>query len=463
MPRPIHRRNRVIDLNEKQLLQGNLYTGLIRFALPFMGASLLQFIYGAVDLLVVGRYCDPASIVGVSNGAQIMQILTLMVVGFTTGITVLVGQYLGAGRARDMERAFVTGAAVFAGLAALLFLLLLLGHSALIDLIQTPDEAVPHARRYLMICGLGAPFIVGYNVVCSALRAMGDSCSPMLYVAAACVTNIAGDFLLVGGLKMGVAGAAIATLAAQGLSFALSLTALRRPSFPCSAHPPRPDRATAVQVLRVGVPLGLQSLLTELSFLLITVIINLIGLDQSAGVGIVERILAVGFMGASAFSAAISATAAQNMGAGQPERARRAALFGMACSVGLGAVLYTVFLLFSPRLIGLFTTSQAVIGYGAQYMTIYASDCVLVGIVFCLNGFFNGCGKAGFTMFNGLFSTFAVRVPLSYLISILPGATMLHMGIAAPAASLVQIVLQLLYFRSGRWRKSSLSAARENV
>lgn len=443
-------------MNERQLLQGNLYTGLIRFALPFMGASLLQFIYGAVDLLIVGRYCDPASIVGVSNGAQIMQILTLMVVGFTTGITVLVGQHLGAGRREEMERAFVTGASVFAGLAVLLFVLLLAGHDALIGIIQTPDEAVPHARRYLMICELGAPFIVGYNVVCSALRAMGDSRTPMLYVGAACITNIVGDLVLVGPLNMGVTGAAIATVAAQALSFLLSLTALRRPSFPCSAHPPRPDRETAAQVLRVGVPLGLQSLLTELSFLLITVIINLIGLDQAAGVGIVERILAVGFMGASSFSAAISAMAAQNIGARQPERARNAALFGMACSVGLGAVLYAVFLLFSPQLIGLFTTSEAVIRYGSQYMTIYASDCILVGIVFCLNGFFNGCGRAGFTMFNGLFATFLVRIPLSYLISILPGATMLHMGIAAPAASAVQILLQLIYLRSGRWRTSTL-------
>ena len=443
-------------MTEKQLLQGNIYSSMVRFALPFLGASLLQFIYGAVDMLVVGRYCDPAAIVAVSNGAQIMQILTLMVVGFTTGITVLVGQYLGADRPRDMERAFVTGAAVFSGLAALLLVGLLAGHGALIDLIQTPDEAVPYARRYLMICGIGAPFIVGYNVVCAALRAIGDSRSPMLYVLAACVTNIVGDLVLVGGFDMGVTGAAIATTAAQGLSFVLALTSLRRPQFPCSAHPPRPDRGTASQLLRVGVPLGLQSLLTELSFLLITVIINLIGLDQAAGVGIVERIIAIGFLGATSFSAAISAMTAQNIGAGQPERARKGALFGTICSVGLGAALYAVFLIFAPQLIGLFTTSQSVIGYGSEYILIYASDCVLVGIVFCLNGFYNGCGKAGFTMFNGLFATFVVRVPLSYLISILPGATMFHMGIATPVASVVQIILQLIYFRMGRWRNSSL-------
>ena len=155
-------------------------------------------------------------------------------------------------------------------------------------------------------------------------------------------------------------------------------------------------------------------------------------------------------------SAAISARTAQNSGAGQPERARKGALFGTICSVGLGAALYAVFLIFAPQLIGLFTTSQSVIGYGSEYILIYASDCVLVGIVFCLNGFYNGCGKAGFTMFNGLFATFVVRVPLSYVISILPGATMFHMGIAAPVASVVQIILQLIYFRMGRWRNSSL-------
>lgn len=439
-----------------QLLRGNVRSALIRFALPFLGASLLQFIYGAVDMLIVGRFCTPAAIVAVSNGAQIMQILTLTVVGLTTGLTVLVGQYLGAGRRTDMERTFLTGVVLYTPIALALLLLLLFFHPAVIQLMQVPDAAVEYARQYLMICSVGVPFIVGYNVVSATLRALGDSRRPMLFIAVACVVNIAGDLILVGVFSLGVAGAAIATLTAQMLCFFASLSVLRLPQFPVPGRGVRPDGHKLARLLSISAPLALQSLLVELSFLLITVIVNLIGLEQSAAVGIVERILGVGFLGASAFSAAVSAMTAQNIGAGQPDRARQATLWGTACSLALGAVLYLIFLLFSRQLVGLFTTDPSVIHHGVLYMTIYGSDCVLVGIVFCMNGFFNGCGRAGFTMFCSLFSTFAVRVPLSYVISTLPGATMLHMGIAAPAASIIQIILQLIYLRSGRWRDRSV-------
>lgn len=443
-------------MNENQLLQGNLRAALIRFAIPFLGASLLQFLYGAVDMVVVGKFCNPAAIVAVSNGAQVMQILTLMVVGFTTGVTVLVGQFLGSGRRADMERTFTAGVCLYAGLALVLLLLLLLFHQPLIRVMQVPGAAVPQACRYLLICSLGIPFIVGYNLISATLRAIGDSKHPMIFVALTCLFNIAADLLLVGLFQFGVAGAAAATLASQVLCFLLSLSVLRRPEFPFSRTPFRPSGSLALRLLRIGGPLGLQNLLVELSFLLITVIVNRIGLEQAAAVGIVERILAIGFMGASSFSSAISAMTAQNIGAGQPRRAYQAATFGILCSVGLGGVLYVLFLLFSHQLIGIFTPDSTVIYHGSLYITLYGSDCVLVGLVFCLNGFFNGCGKTTFTMVNSLLSTFLIRVPLSYFISLLPAATMLHMGIAAPAASLVQILIQLLYLRSGRWNQNSL-------
>ena len=443
-------------MKENQLLQGDVRSALVRFAIPFLGASLLQYLYGVADMIVVGRFCDPAAIVAVADGAQIMQILTLMIMGFTTGITVLIGQYLGSGRRRDMERTFITGVCVYAVLALVIFLLLILGHRALIRLIQVPAQAVEPACRYLLVCIIVTPFIVGYNIISAALRSIGDSRRPMLFVTATCLFNIVGDLIFVGLFRWGVTGAAAATIAAQILCFLLSLSVLRLPEFPFSREALRPSVPLAGQLLRVGAPLGLQNLLVEMSFLLITVILNLIGLEQAAAGGIVERILAVGFMGASAFSAAISAMTAQNMGAGQPERARRAAFYGILYSVIMGGALYLLVLIFPDQLMGIFTDDFATIRHGALYMTIYASDCVLVGFVFCFNGFFNGCGKTAFTMFNSLFSTFAVRIPLSYLISILPASTMFHMGIAAPAASTIQILLQLLYLRSGRWRQNTL-------
>ncbi len=445
-------------MQENQLLEGNVRSTLFRFAMPFLAASFLQFIYGAVDMAVVGQFCNPSAIVAVSNGAQIMQILTLMVVGFTTGITVLVGQYLGDNqRRRDMETTFSTSLWVCGALAAVLLVALVAGHRALISLIQVPDGAVEYARQYLLICSFGIPFIVGYNIIASTLRAIGDSRRPMIFVAFTAGLNIVADLFFVAVLRMEVAGTAIATMLAQAISFFLACSVLRLPQFPFNPKALKPDAHQARLLLRMGVPLGLQNLLTELSFLLITVIINLIGTNQSAAAGIVERAQGIGFLAASAFSSAVSAMTAQNIGARKPERARQAAISGVVFSMVFGAVFYLILRIFGHAVFRIFTPDEEVIAHGIQYFTIYGVDLILVGLVFCMNGFFSGCGKASFTMFNCLFATFLVRVPLSYLISILPGTTMLHLGIAAPAASAVQIILQLIYLRSGRWRQNTLT------
>lgn len=444
----------------RSLTEGEIKSTLIHFTLPFLAASLLQFLYGAVDLMIVGRFSDPAGIAAVSTGSQVMQAITGLVTGLSTGGTVLVGQFLGAGRKRDVSASIGTMFTLFTLIAVGLAALFALCTNFIVSLMQVPGAAVAPARQYLFICSCGIIFITGYNMVSGILRGLGDSKRPMAFVAVACGINVAGDLLLVGGLGLGAAGAAIATIAAQGISLALSLLVLRRRDFPFDFRREsfRMERAKVNKIVLLGAPVALQNVLVGISFLMITAIVNAMDVvAQAAAVGVVERVITFAMMAPIAFQAAISAMTAQNMGAGRPDRAQAALKYGILFCLLLDTAMFLLLQLFPGQAVGLFTPDGEVALHGALYLRTYSIDCILVSFIFCLNGFFGGCGRTGFTLFNSLVATFAVRVPVVFLVSLLPGVTLLEIGIAAPAASALQIVIQLIYLRSGRWRRAVIA------
>lgn len=425
-------------MSQLSLTEGNVRRALSRFAIPFLGASLLQFLYGAVDLIVVGQFADQAGIAAVSTGSQVMQAVTNFIIGLSTGGTVLVGQYLGARRGEDVNRAIGTLFSLFALIAVVLAAAFALSTNAIVALMQVPAAAVGPARQYLFICACGLVFITGYNMVSGVLRGLGDSKRPMYFVLVACIINIVGDLLLVGVFGLGAAGAALATVAAQGVSLALALAVL----------------------LRLGLPVAVQNVLVTLSFLIITAIVNHMDvLAQSAAVGLVERITGFIMLFPIAFQSAISAMTAQNMGAGRPDRARQGLKYGILFCLAADIAMFVLVQLVPGLAMRLFTPDAEVIYHGVLYLRTYSIDCILVTFVFTLNGFYSGCGRTGFTLFNSLASTFLVRVPAVFFISLLPGVTLLHIGVAAPAASAIQVLLQLLYFRTGRWNHSVLGEA----
>lgn len=438
------------------LTQGPVRPTLLRFTLPFVAASLLQYLYGAADLMIVGRFADAAGIAAVNTGCQVMQTVTGLILGLATGGTVLIGQYTGARRPDDVEKTIGTMFSFFGLLALALTLILVFATNLVVSLMQVPAEAVLPARQYFFLCACGTVFISGYNMVSAILRGLGDSRRPMLFVAIACVTNILGDLLLVGVFGMGAAGAAIATVAAQGLSLLLSVRVLRRRDFPFDFRREsfRFWPGKTAKLVKLGGPVSLQNVLVELSFLLITASVNPLGLAQAASVGITERVISFCMLAPIAFQSSISAMAAQNIGAGRPDRAKSALGWGLLCSLAFGGAVLVLLQLFPAQAAGLFTPDPEVVRHGALYLKSYSIDCLLVCFVFCLNGFFSGCGRTGFTMVNCLAATFAVRVPMVMLISRLPGITMFHIGLAAPAASLLQIVIQLAYLKFGPWRET---------
>ena len=432
-------------MSQLSLTEGNVRRALSRFAIPFLGASLLQFLYGAVDLIVVGQFADQAGIAAVSTGSQVMQAVTNFIIGLSTGGTVLVGQYLGARRGEDVNRAIGTLFSLFALIAVVLAAAFALSTNAIVALMQVPAAAVGPARQYLFIC-----------------RGLGDSKRPMYFVLVACIINIVGDLLLVGVFGLGAAGAALATVAAQGVSLALALAVLRRRDFPFDfkRRSFRIQGDKAARILRLGLPVAVQNVLVTLSFLIITAIVNHMDvLAQSAAVGLVERITGFIMLFPIAFQSAISAMTAQNMGAGRPDRARQGLKYGILFCLAADIAMFVLVQLVPGLAMRLFTPDAEVIYHGVLYLRTYSIDCILVTFVFTLNGFYSGCGRTGFTLFNSLASTFLVRVPAVFFISLLPGVTLLHIGVAAPAASAVQVLLQLLYFRTGRWNHSVLGEA----
>ncbi|MDD2955509.1 MAG: MATE family efflux transporter [Oscillospiraceae bacterium] len=442
------------------LVEGPIAPSLLRFALPFLLSSLLQSLYGAADLFVVGQFSGSAAVAGVAIGSQVMQTFTCVVMGLSMGGTVLIGRRVGENFPEDAARAIGTLSLLFLLLALLLTPAMYFCTGGAVALMETPAEAVADTRAYLLCCSLGVPFIVGYNAVSGVFRGVGDSKTPVFFIALACAINVAADFLLVGGLGMGAAGAAVATVLAQAVSFLASLFYIVRQGMGgirVERRHLRLDGPCTRAILKVGFPLALQDVLIHGSFLIITALINTLGLVASAAVGVVEKIITFAMLPPSSFAAAVAPMSAQNLGAGKPERALRTLWCGVFFSLVCGVLVAVYSQIFPETLTRIFSGDPAVIAAAADYLRTYSLDCVLVSFVFCMNSYFSSCGKAAMSFFHSVLATFCVRIPLTYYFSRLAAGSLTLMGLAAPAATLLSLAICLpyLYFL----RRRALSAA----
>ena len=436
-------------------IEGPILAPLLRFTFPVLLALLLQAMYGAVDLMVVGRFGQPADVSAVSTGSQVMQTVTSLVTGLAMGATVLLGQKLGQGRPEEGGEVLGSAIALFTAVALALTAAMLGAASPMARLMQAPAEAFAQTVTYVRVCSGGAVFIVAYNVLGAMFRGIGDSKTPLLTVAIACAVNITGDLLLVGACRMGVAGAALATVLAQAVSVGLSLLFTRRKGLPFSFsrrfirfHPRHTGR-----ILRLGVPVALQDVLVSFSFLAIAAIVNSLGVIASAGVGVAEKLCGFIMLVPSAFGQSLSAFVAQNTGAERPDRAKRAMLYGMGSSLCCGIVLAWLSFFHGDLLSGLFARDAEVIRAAADYLRAYAIDTLLTSILFCFIGYFNGRGCTAFVMAQGIAGAFLVRIPVSLAMSRMEPVSLFRVGLATPCSTVVQIALFLGYY--------ALTASRE--
>lgn len=430
---------------------GKIFLPLLRFALPVLLSLFLQTMYGAVDLLIVGQFGGDLADVyvsAVSTGSQIMRTLTLMITSLAMGLTVYVGHKIGQGKREEAGRIIGSGIWLFALLAVVLSIIMLLAAPATARIMRAPQEAFSQTVSYILICSAGCVCIVAYNLIGSIFHGIGDSKTPLITVVIACVLNILGDLLLVAVFHMGAAGAAIATVAAQAVSVVISLLLVRRRALPFQFSIRYISRRGGHirQILQLGVPIALQELLVSFSFLFITAIINDIGLTESAGVGVAEKMCGFLMLLPSSYMQAMSAFVAQNMGAGKPERARRALWCGIGSSLVAGIVMFYAAFFHGDLLAGIFAKDIAVILAAWDYLKAYAIDCLLTAFLFCFIGYFNGCGNTTFVMVQGILGAFCVRLPLAWLMSRQATVSLFHIGLSTPASTSVQILLCLAAF-----------------
>ena len=395
--------------------EGPILKPLLTFTIPVLLALFLQSMYGAVDLMVVGHFGLPADVSAVSTGSQILMTLTSIINGLSMGATILLGQKLGQKRLEEAGKVMGSTVALFAVFAVIVTAVMLAIARPFATIMHAPAEAYDQTVQYVLICSAGSVFIVAYNVLGAVFRGIGDSRTPLLTVTIACVVNIVGDVLLVGGFGMGVAGAAIATVLAQAISVILSLLFTKRKGlpFPFYCRYIRLDKAYIGRMLLLGAPIALQDALVSVSFLAIIAITNSLGVIASAGVGVAEKLVGFIMLVPSSYMQSLSAFVAQNIGAGKKDRAKKAMFYGMGTSLCFGVVLFYLSFFHGDLLSSLFAKDPAVIASAVDYLKAYAIDTLFTSIMFCFAGYFNGCGNTTFVMIQGVAAAFAVRIPVS--------------------------------------------------
>ncbi len=444
-------------LSAQNLTEGNITKKLLVFALPYLFANLIQALYGAVDMVVVGWFANAAGISAVSVGSQVMQIITSMVAGLTMGSTILIAQHSGAMRKEETVKTISTTLTLFALLSVFFTVLLFLFAPAVLTLLQTPPEAFAPALSYVRICSCGTFFIFSYNAVSAILRGLGDSKNPLRFITVSCVSNIILDLLFVGAFSMGAAGAALATVLSQAISVVLAVLFLKKRDFifTFSLKNFRIYPKEAKQLLLLGLPVSLQETMVSLSFLIINAIVNSLGVIASAAVGICSKFENFAMLPAGAFSSAIASMSAQNIGADKPQRAKKCMWIGILCAFSCSLFFFFWVQLFPQSALSLFKADAQVTAAGIEYLRTFSFDFMFVSFYFCMNGFLNGCGCTAFTMANGIAATFLVRIPAALILTrVLPEQFVLYgIGTAAPVATVFSILLCLIYLKSGKWNR----------
>ena len=436
-----------MSTDKTDFTQGSILKKLFLFMLPVLGALILQAAYGAVDLLVVGRFGSTSGLSAVSTGSQLLNLVTFVVTQLAMGVTVLIARYIGE-KKPDLIGAVLGGATVvFAILSAGMFILLVFFARPISALMQAPAEALGLTVSYVRICGCGIFFIVAYNLLAAIFRGLGDSRSPLLFVLVACIVNIAGDLLLVAGFKMDAAGAALATVLAQAVSVVFAIVILLKKDLPFSIK--KADfrfNAQCRRFLAIGLPLALQEFLTQLSFLALCAFVNRLGLAASSGYGVASKIVNFAMLLPSALMQSMASFVAQNIGAGNQKRAKRAMFTGIGVGVAFGCVVFAFILLKGDLLAGIFSTDAEVVQKGFEYLKGFAPETIVTAILFSMVGYFNGNNKTLWVMAQGLIQTLLVRLPLAYFMSIQPNASLTKIGLAAPVSTLVGVVLNIAFY-----------------
>lgn len=428
---------------ERNLTTGSVFKNIVYFSLPYLLSYFLQTLYGMADLFIIGQFGSVADVTSVSIGSQVMHMLTVMLVGLAMGTTVTIGRYVGAKKQRETSVTIGNTVTLFMIISIVITVLLLFSVKPIVAATSTPEEAVSGAVSYLTICFIGIPFITAYNIISSIFRGMGDSKSPMYFIAIACAVNIILDYLFMGILGMGPSGAALGTVLSQTVSVitALAVITKRDMGIHIKKSDFKPSRDIMGQLLKIGIPVSLQDGFIQIAFIVITIIANRRGLNDAAAVGIVEKIIGIFFLVPSSMLSSVSALAAQNIGADKPQRAKQTLKYAIFIAMGFGVIVSVTTQFFSEQIIGIFKDDAAVVTLGGQYLRSYVWDCIFAGASFSFSGYFCAVEKSGISFLHNILSILCVRIPVAYVMSNLYTDTLFPMGLASPLGSLFSIII----------------------
>ncbi|WP_455543676.1 MATE family efflux transporter [Intestinibacter sp.] len=428
--------------------EGKILSPLLKFIFPILIALFLQTMYGAVDLMIVGRFGVAADVSAVSTGSQVLHVITVIITGLAMGITILIGQKLGEGKRKEAGNVVGSGISIFVVLAVIITIVLVTLASSVASFMNTPSEAFGGTVNYIRICSAGTVFIISYNVIGSVFRGLGDAKTPLMTVAIACVSNIIGDLILVGVFKMAATGAALATVLAQAISVILSLIIIVKQGLPFefSIQSIKFHKELTLSIIKFGSPIALQDFLVQISFLIIVMIGNTLGVIPSAGMGVAQKLVGFVMLVPSSFSQAVSAFVAQNYGAKKYDRAKKALLYAIGSSLCCGLCMFYLAFFHGDLFSGIFTKDHEVMLASWDYLKSYGIDCLFTAFLFCMLGFFNGCGKTTIVMIQGITGSILIRIPVAYLMSKIEPVSLFRLGLATPTSTFVQIIICSAYF-----------------
>lgn len=438
---------------QRNLTTGSIFKNVVYFSLPYLLSYFLQTLYGMADLFIIGQYEGVASTTAVSIGSQVMHMITVIIVGLAMGSTVSIGQAVGGGNDKRTASCIGNTITLFMGLSIILTAALLLLRRPIAIAMSTPAQALEGTIDYLTICFMGIPFITAYNIISSIFRGLGDSKSPMYFIAIACAANIGLDYAFMGALHLGPAGAALGTTLSQAVSVVVSIIVVRRAraGIRLKKEDFKPKRDVMGSLLRIGIPIAVQDGLIQVAFIVITIIANRRGLNDAAAVGIVEKIMSFIFLVPSSMLSTLSALGAQNIGAGKPERAKTTMRYGILITTCFGLAVVTLMQLYANSFVALFTDSSTqdglqVVTMGGQYLRGYIWDCLFAGMHFCFSGYFCACGRSSLSFVHNFIAIALVRIPGVYITSKMFADTLFPMGLATAAGSLLSVMICLVMY-----------------
>ena len=441
------------------LTTGSIGKKLIGFSAPIILSNLIQAIYGIVDMVTVGQFVSSAGMSAVSMGAQITTVILALMNGLSNGTTVIAAQLAGQGKRERVPLVLGTTLTFFSIFAVIITAFTIAFATPLLRVINTPEVAFEQAVYYLMICATGTIFVYLYNNMAAVLRGLGDSKTPMIIVIITVILNAVLDVLFIVVFHWGAVGAALATVLCQFVSFLLLALYVSKKAKLFDFRPSsfRICGEYLKLILRIGLPQCIQFLFASSSFVFLSSLVNLYGVEASAAAGAAAKIQTIANLPAQGMMLGIMTMTAQNLAAGHPKRVTKGMGVGMVFSAAVGLVIFAVCMLFPQTVFRLFTPDAAVAAVGVGYLRCMAASFVVEGVMFCMFGVISGSGYTPVTMCCGILSAFVVRYSCAQLFSNVMGIGFNGIGLSYLAAPILTSLVCVLFLLSGKWKSSRVT------